>query len=291
MIAAGGLTGLSLILLATYQAQFWAFAVLYVVGFGFCNGMTYMVPVHHGWLWFPERPGLVSGLVIGGFGLGALIYNSVCQSLINPENVSVGVDGRFPDEINEKFPTMMRTIWLCWLSMAAVSMLLIHSGEAEEDGLWDIVAARLSPRHNNSSSSLREDQLRNLDDGNASRPNGECEAKYTPLTQAEGVDDSDPIVIQKDAGGSHLSARHLKEKQPLDQTVPSVHSFTEQADESYLHLRDKITKADRARLRIHRDYLLFKKCLQNEQFWIVYLMACLSILFGYYSVDVFKSFG
>lgn len=77
LIATGGFTGLSLILLATYQTQFWAFSTLYVVGFGFCNGMTYMVPVHHGWLWFPERSGLISGLIIGGFGLGALIYNNV----------------------------------------------------------------------------------------------------------------------------------------------------------------------------------------------------------------------
>ena len=58
-----------------------------------------------------------------------------------------------------------------------------------------------------------------------------------------------------------------------------------------MHLRDKVTKADRARLRIHRDYILFKMCLNSEQFWTIYLMALLSILFGYYSVDVFKSFG
>lgn len=184
LIAVGGLSGLSLILLATYQTEFWAFSTLYVLGFGFCNGMTYMVPVHHGWLWFPDRPGLISGLIIGGFGLGALIYNNICQAIINPENVPLDIDGRFPDEISAKFPTMMRTIWLCWLCMAIVGMMLIYSGEADEDGLWDIVAAAISPphRHSYSNDSLRENRRRDLNFGNASRPEGECEAQYTPVT-------------------------------------------------------------------------------------------------------------
>ena len=74
----------------------------------------------------------------------------------------------------------MRTVWLCWLSMAIVAILLIHSGEAEEDGLWDIVAAKFSPQHINSNAGLREGQL-DLDFDSASRPNDEHEARYTPL--------------------------------------------------------------------------------------------------------------
>ena len=97
--------------------------------------------------------------------------------------MSIGSDGRFPEEINERFPAMMRTVWLCWLSMAVVAILLIHSGEANEDGLWEIVAAKFSPQHSNSASALREDRLRNLeleiDYDSASRP---LETKYTPLT-------------------------------------------------------------------------------------------------------------
>ena len=84
---------------------------------------------------------------------------------------------------------------------------------------------------------------------------------------------------------------HEGQSPAADRTLHSVGSFTEHADESYLRVRDRVSRADRARLRIHRDYLLFKMCLQSEQLWIIYLMACLSILFGYYSVDVFKSFG
>ena len=143
--------------------------------------MTYMVPVHHGWLWFPERPGLISGLIIGGFGLGALIYNNVARAIINPDNVSIGSDGRFPDDINEMFPAMMRTVWLCWLSMAVVAILLIHSGETDEDGLWDLVAAKFARNDTHSATALREDRLRNLDFESNERPD-EFVGKYAPLT-------------------------------------------------------------------------------------------------------------
>ena len=50
--------------------------------------MTYMVPVHHGWLLFPNRPGLISGLIICGFGFGALIFNTVSRILVNPDDES-----------------------------------------------------------------------------------------------------------------------------------------------------------------------------------------------------------
>ena len=105
-------------------------------------------------------------------------------------------------------------------------------------------------------------------------------------------------MVKKNGEASSRSARNAEESKKNsgsnpthDQTLPSIYSFTEQADESYLHVREHLSKAERARLRLQRDYILFKMCLRSEQLWIIYLMASLSILFGYYSVDVFKTFG
>ena len=125
-----------LIYLSIHQAEFWPFCGLFAIGFGFMNGLTYMVPVHHGWQWFPERSGLVSGIIIGGFGLGPLIFNNISLSVINPHNLRVGEDGRFPDEVNERFISMMMTVWLCWVGIVIVSVLLIFSGEGDKASLW-----------------------------------------------------------------------------------------------------------------------------------------------------------
>ena len=67
------------------MTDFIPFALLYAFGYGICNGMTYMIPMHHGWLWFPEKPGLISGIIIGGFGLGALVFAPLALALVNPE--------------------------------------------------------------------------------------------------------------------------------------------------------------------------------------------------------------
>ena len=55
--------------------SFGLFLILFAGGFGLTNALTYMAPMHHGWLWFPKSPGLVSGIIIGGFGVGTLIFS------------------------------------------------------------------------------------------------------------------------------------------------------------------------------------------------------------------------
>ena len=70
--------------LALFMNDYITFATMYAFGFGICNGLSYMVPMHHSWLWFPDRPGLISGIIIGGFGFGALVFGPVATSIVNP---------------------------------------------------------------------------------------------------------------------------------------------------------------------------------------------------------------
>ena len=71
------------------------FFVLYVIGWASITTVTYMVPVHHVWLWFPNSPGLATGILIGGFGLGALIFDPISTLIINPNNLAQ-INGQFP---------------------------------------------------------------------------------------------------------------------------------------------------------------------------------------------------
>ena len=83
------------------MSNFTAFALLYAFGFGICNGLTYMIPMHHGWLWFPNKAGLISGIIIGGFGLGALVFAPLALALVNPEGESP-IDGQFSKEVDDR---------------------------------------------------------------------------------------------------------------------------------------------------------------------------------------------
>ena len=114
-------------LLIPFIDNFVIFGILYVLGFSLVFGLSYMVPMHHGWLWFPNYPGLISGIILGGFGLGALIFSPVATALVNPEGFSP-VDGKFPDSVNEKVPRMLLILDVCYLVMVVISSLMIFPG-------------------------------------------------------------------------------------------------------------------------------------------------------------------
>ena len=103
LLAIGLSVYIPMIVASTQASSFFAFWPLFSIGFGFCNGLTYMVPMHQGWLWFPERPGLVSGVIIGGFGVGSFVFGLVCNFIVNPHGEK-SVNGHFSDEVDARVP-------------------------------------------------------------------------------------------------------------------------------------------------------------------------------------------
>ena len=65
---------------------------------GFGIGLAYTSPMLTGYEWFPRNRGVVSGIVVGGYGLGSIILTSVQTSYLNPDNVSPEDDGFFHDD-------------------------------------------------------------------------------------------------------------------------------------------------------------------------------------------------
>ena len=63
-----------------YLGAGWLYLTYGLIG-GFGVGMGYVTPVAVVTKWFPERRGLAGGMVVMGFGLGAVIYNFVVKSV------------------------------------------------------------------------------------------------------------------------------------------------------------------------------------------------------------------
>ena len=78
-----------LLLVASATDDFGTFFFLWAFAQSFNSGFAYMVPVHHSWLWFPKHPGLTSGIVIGGFGFGSVVWNNLSTRMINPHDLPV----------------------------------------------------------------------------------------------------------------------------------------------------------------------------------------------------------
>ena len=73
-----------------------------------------MAPIVCGWHYFPKWRGVVSGVIVGGFGFGSFIFSFVSLAVVNPngEDPELKVAGGkiFPPDnpISERLPIMMR---------------------------------------------------------------------------------------------------------------------------------------------------------------------------------------
>ncbi|CAH8647016.1 unnamed protein product [Heterobilharzia americana] len=90
----------------TIRKSYVGVIITYGVLLGGGLGLGYSVVLAAASSWFPERRGLVVGLVVGGFGLGALIFTPIQTALINPNNVQVNnITRKFSDpEVLDRLP-------------------------------------------------------------------------------------------------------------------------------------------------------------------------------------------
>ncbi len=73
------------VLLASFAtgSSFWLLVLGYGIIGGFGLGMAYIVPIAMLQKWFPDKPGLITGIAVAGFGFGAVITAPVGQRLIS----------------------------------------------------------------------------------------------------------------------------------------------------------------------------------------------------------------
>lgn len=115
----------------------YAFIALFSISYGIATGLTYSVPLHIAWMYFPKKEGLISGLIIAGYGLGGFIFGLVSTHYINPDDINPKVevaDKESPDdydtspfspEVAEDVPRMIRRLSLYWLFILIISVSLI----------------------------------------------------------------------------------------------------------------------------------------------------------------------
>ena len=51
---------------------------------GIGGGACYFIALICAWEWYPESKGLVTGIILGGFGIGAFIFGHVSTMFVNP---------------------------------------------------------------------------------------------------------------------------------------------------------------------------------------------------------------
>ena len=105
--------------------------------------------------WYPRKKGLVNGIIVGGFGMGAFIFNTVQTSYLNPLNLSPEDHGYFSvgqNDILQRVPSVFLLLGSLYTAIQLVAVLLISS-PTEEDMAGNI------PLVNTSSEDEAEDSF------------------------------------------------------------------------------------------------------------------------------------
>uniref|UniRef100_A0A914V256 Major facilitator superfamily (MFS) profile domain-containing protein n=2 Tax=Plectus sambesii TaxID=2011161 RepID=A0A914V256_9BILA len=79
----------------TIQKSFYLLLITYGFMFGLGQAITYNCALICAQRWLPNRVGLASGLIVGGFGCGAFIFSPIQTKFINPHNYVPDNDGYF----------------------------------------------------------------------------------------------------------------------------------------------------------------------------------------------------
>lgn len=114
-------------MVTTWKYFVFTYAVIFPIGIGFCFYTVIMTAWEH----FPEKKGLVSGIIIAGFGFGATLTGKLTLMVVNPDNVRPINDNNsiqpliFPNEVAEKVPQMLRICSYFFAVLSTIGVLLI----------------------------------------------------------------------------------------------------------------------------------------------------------------------
>jgi len=124
-----------MVFLASYLKSPTWFITIYSMSFGFGKGLLYSSALAAGWSHLPGRKGVVSGIIVSGFGFGGFFFGIITNKLCNPDNVHVELmetspgsgkfENFFPDEVAERVPEMIRQLVFIWALLLAFGIVTI----------------------------------------------------------------------------------------------------------------------------------------------------------------------
>ena len=110
-----------------------ATAITYGTLFGLGTALAYTPPLGVAMRWFPKSKGLVNGIIVGGFGLGAFIFNQIQTAYLNPLNKELD-DGQYfrDDMVLNRVPSVFLLLGSVYSIVQCMSALLIKDTHDDE---------------------------------------------------------------------------------------------------------------------------------------------------------------
>lgn len=118
--------------LGIFTNQLWLLYIGYGVIGGIGLGIGYISPVSTLIKWFPDRPGLATGMAIMGFGGGALIASPLSSALLTFYDPEFGTPGANAGDAVGKLFLTLAAIYLVYMLYGALTIRVPADGWAPE---------------------------------------------------------------------------------------------------------------------------------------------------------------
>lgn len=187
------------LLLLTYGA---------LVGVGI--GVAYVGPIMCAMCWLPRWKGVASGAVVSGFGLGALVFDAIQTSYINPNNHP-------PEEwagrgVLQRVPTTFLILGGCYVALQLLGCVFLFSPpqDTEEPPQRQVVQPPLLASGEHSSGSQRTVVTSTNLDSDVSDSAGDCEPGFTPSEPSSTPASEVEASVEKEEereGNNHRGSR------------------------------------------------------------------------------------
>ncbi|KAK6174836.1 hypothetical protein SNE40_013406 [Patella caerulea] len=130
LLASGGV----LVTYYTVQRSFLMMILTYGVCFGMGKCMIYISVLKCAIAWFPKKSSIISGIVLGGYGFSAFIFNWIVTFYINPENMptnlQVGEDWYFTQKkLLDRVPDCFLLLGVIVLGLQIIGLCLLSDAQ------------------------------------------------------------------------------------------------------------------------------------------------------------------
>ena len=195
------------------QVSFWLLLFTYGAMFGLGIGIAYVGPLASAMRWMPKWKGAMAGLVLAGFGLGALVFVPIQTVYINTDNRPPDENGYFSDDaILDRVPKVFLILGTIYIMLQVVGSLLIvdppeciDDVTSQESQVDDIENDGYSSTEENIESRADRFFKREIkSDYISDRETSEARKSPTELPEPE-IDDSSPTHRSRDSTPDEIS--------------------------------------------------------------------------------------
>ena len=93
--------------------------------FGISIGLSYITTTRNSWYFYPEKKGLISGIILFGYGVSSMIFSAIADNIINPNNESTENNGFFNKSIADNTYIYIKKLNIILFIMSLLGFFLI----------------------------------------------------------------------------------------------------------------------------------------------------------------------